>query len=327
LTDFGLANILSNVQYTDLNNYLRINTSGMHLTLIARAKRRRPYGGTFQTNTVNTATGGNNLSQMINVNPATWGVFQAPLTIATGTSASFRAVFEVPLAYSNTDLRGAIYSNVINATQNLQLTINTNICVAGIADNTNAVYSGAAGSAASITTCTVNVYQEYLYQLPMVQTQGGGASVLLPQQDLATVYELKNSTFAAVTAGQPFNLPYSNFRDFVSTFIVFNNSGLASGRTYGTDVTTWALQSANMTNLYQIDPLLAAQRAREHLMTDLPAGTYYFPTREKPISTTQYGNMQMVLNAITATPGAYCLQMVEDLGLLNTLVGASSLAS
>src|SRR5208337_1850605 len=40
----GLANILSNVQFIDQNNRLRINTTGWHLHLAASQKRRRIFG-------------------------------------------------------------------------------------------------------------------------------------------------------------------------------------------------------------------------------------------------------------------------------------------
>src|SRR5271154_1109038 len=40
-TPFGPANLLSNVQFFDQNNRLRINTTGMHLHCAASQKRRR----------------------------------------------------------------------------------------------------------------------------------------------------------------------------------------------------------------------------------------------------------------------------------------------
>src|ERR1035437_7900224 len=121
LTDTGLANLFgpNGVVYTDLNNYQRINTSGLHLTLVANAKRRRPMGATFQTNMLGTVTA-TNLSEMLNVNPAAWPVYSAPQTITTGNSGAFRALFELPLAYSNKDLRGAIWANVLNAVQQIR---------------------------------------------------------------------------------------------------------------------------------------------------------------------------------------------------------------
>lgn len=318
ITEFGLSNLISQATFADLNNNTRINTTGAHLSLLASAKRRKPFAACY---TVNGSTG-NNVAGMINVSPAAWGVFQAPPTIAAGASATVRGVFEIPLAYSNDDLRGAVFANVVNATMNLGLTFNQTPIVAGTTDTTAAIYAGATGAAGSITQLTATVYQEYLDQLP--RNQGG---VILPVLDLSTVYELKNTTLTAITPNADFPVPFSNFRDFLSVFAIFNNSGLAAGRQYGTDVNYWSLQSANFTNLWKMDALLAAQKSREHYTCDLPAGTYYFPSRNKPVSTTQYGNMELILNASTAGASANIGVLWEAMAFTNTLAGAGSLAS
>ena len=326
LTDTGLANLFgpNGVVYTDLNNYQRINTSGLHLTMVANGKRRRPFGATFQTNTVGTVTA-LNLSEMLNVNPATWGVFQAPATIATTASGTFRAVFELPLAYSNHDLRGAIWANVLNAVQQITLQFSTNICAAGTADTTYCIYSGAAGSAASITSVTYTIYQHYYDQLPTVQGKSGPV-VLLPQLSLATVYELKQLRNSAVPANQEYYYPYSNQRSFLSTFAVWNSSGLAAGRQLGGDVNYWALLAANATYIWKLDPLEVARQSRDHLLMDLPAGIYYFPTREHNIATLQYGNVQLTINASASNANDFLDIMLEDFALLNTLQSGASIA-
>lgn len=319
LTDFGLANILSNVIYTDPNNNQRHNTTGMHLALVATAKRRRPYGASLQCNTAD----GNNLSQVTNAPPASWGVFQAPQTIAAAGNGTFRVVYELPLSYSDHDLRGAVYANLVNATQNIQLTLNANPIVAGAADNTFSVYSGASGAAGTITSATINVYQVYLDQIP-TNAQG---SPILPGIDLSTIYQLKNTNFTAISQGQAFYMGYNNFNSFVSTFSIYNNNGQSTGREYGADITFWALVAANLTNIWQIDPLLAAQLSRDHIQSDLPAGCYYFPSREKPILTNQYGNIQLALTPSAASAGAYVQNMWEYFASLNVASSGGSLAS
>jgi hypothetical protein len=326
LTDTSLANLFgpNGIVYTDLNNYQRINTSGLHLTLVANGKRRRPLGATFAINNVGTVTA-TNLSQMLNVNPAAWGVFSAPQTIATTASGTFRAVFELPLAYSNKDLRGAVWANVLNAVQQITLQFNTNICAAGTADTTYCIYSGATGSAASITSATYTIYQHYYDQLPTVQGKSGPIT-LLPQLSLATVYELKQLRNSAVPANQEYYYPYSNQRSFLSTFAVWNSTGLAAGRTYGTDVSYWALLAANATYIWKLDPLEVARQSRDHLLEDLPAGIYYFPTREHNIATLQYGNVQLTLNALASAATDFLDIMLEDFALLNTLQGGASIA-
>jgi hypothetical protein len=317
LTDIGLANLLSNVNFTDLNNNTRINTTGLHLTLLSTAKRRHPFSSTGNFNTAD----GNNLSQMLNVPPALWPIFVAPTTIATGTSGTVRAVFEVPLAYSDDDLRGSVYANVINATMQLGFTFNINALVAANTDYTNAVYAGSAGT---FTSATVTVTQVYLDQLPFNAKTN---AVVLPVLDLSTVYELKSTNFNAISENNDFPIPYANFRDFLSVFVIYNsNSAIAAGRTVGTDMNYLALQTANFTNIIKQGPLYWAKLARDVFNSDLPAGIYYVNTRKKPVSTTQYGNEEIILNVSTSTAQAYAQVYWEDMALLNTLASAGSLA-
>jgi len=87
------------------------------------------------------------------------------------------------------------------------------------------------------------------------------------------------------------------------------------------------LQSANFTNIWKIEPALSALMTRQMINVDMPPGFYYFESREKPISTTQYGNMQLILNAITAANNPYQLVAVEDFALVQTLSMAGSLAA
>jgi hypothetical protein len=310
VSQIGLANVLSNISFIDLNNNLRINTPGFHLAALAMAKRRRPAQQTLSTVVADT-------NQMLQVGENFPVLTYVPP--AKGATQAFRAVFEVPLAYSDDDLRGAVYANVVNATMNLQLTINPNAMVAAGVDSTFALFGNAAGHLANVT---VNVYQVYLDQLPV-----GKNGVILPILDLSTVYELKQTNFTGITVNQDFPIPYSNFRDFLSTLAVYNSTGADGGLSNGADVNTWALQSANFTNLWKVDPLEIARDDRNEIQVDFTEGMYYFASRRKPISTTQYGNMELVLNPSVATAGAaYCLICWEDFALVNTLTQAGSLA-
>lgn len=321
LTDFGVANLLSNVTFTDLNNNVRINTSGWHLTQLASAKRKQPYCGAFQVGAL--STGQLDVQSMSEMAAAPyWPVVQAKPTVVHAAGAkTVRAQFEVPLAYSDDDLRGAIYGNVVNANMNLAIQINQAPFVATGADSTLAVYVGPAAASMALTNVTVTVYMVYLDQLPKDQK----GTPVLPILDLSTVYELKVTNFTALAVNQEYPIPYANFRDFLSTFIVYNNNGTTRLAT-GADVSYFALQSANFTNLWKVDPLLAAQEAREILGADLPPGVYYFTHRRKPISTLQYGNMELIINPITAGAQAYALVGWEDFALVNTLTKAGSLA-
>ena len=329
LSDWGLSNLFGQggVQYTDLNNYLRVNTSGAHLTVLAQAKRRRAYGSTTDDNEDGAlANNPASRSKMTNLPPATWGVFIAPLTIAAGVTGSFRAVFELPLAYTDDDLRGGVWANVLNAVQQITLTFNQQAVVASPNDTNFCVYAGAAGAAGSITSATVTVYQEYLDQLP--KTSGpNGVTTILPALSLSTVYELKSTLFSAVTPNQEFYIPYANQRSFISTFATFNFNGTSSGRDVGLDINYWALLAANASYIWKLDPLTVTMKSRDHMNSDLPFGTYYFPSRRKNIATLQFGNLQLTVNANSATPSGYVNVMWEAFALQNTLQSGASLAS
>lgn len=323
LTPFGLANLISNIVYTDPQNNQRHNTLGLHLSLLSCAKRNRPFGTALVVNTPFTTGGVTNIASMFNSAAASWPVFQAPLTIASGSSGTIRGVFELPLAYSDTDLRGAVYSNLVNATQNFQLTINPNAVTANPADPTYAIYSGATGSAGSITQATITPYQEYLYNLPTAQD----GTPILPGIDISTIYQLKNSPQAGITANQNFNVSYANFNSFVSTVGIYNSTGTNAGLLNGTDVNYWQLTAANLTPIWKADPLLVAQQSRERLLFDLPPGAYYFDSRLAPILTNQFGNVQLTVNPLAGGANATLQILWEYFASLNTAGSGGSLQS
>lgn len=308
LTPFGPSNIFSNITFTDLSNQTRINTAGWHLTMISSAKRRRVWGASATTDTPfgfgNNFTSVNASPAQITTNPVVNNVF---------------AFFEIPFAYTDMDLRGAIYANVTNATFNLQLTVNPSFFVTSAQDPTLAVYQSTTGSAAGlIPNMTVQVYQNYLDQLPIGQN-----GVILPQLDLSTAYLLNNTPVGGLVANQDNPIPYANFRDFMSTVAIFDNAGVLN---VGSDVAFWSIQSANFTNILKLDPFTAALLTRLILEDDPPKGTYYFDHRSKPISTIQYGNMQLILNPSTVTSNASVVLMgFEALALINMITQAGSL--
>lgn len=322
LTPFGLSNLISNIIYTDPQNNQRHNTLGLHLSVLSAAKRNRPFGTALPVNTHGTTTPAN-IASMMNSETASWPVFVAPATIASGASGNFRAVFELPLAYSDQDLRGAVYSNLVNATQNLQIFFNQQAVTANPTDPTYAVYSGAAGSAGSITSVTVTPYQEYLYNLP----QAADGSPILPGIDLSTLYQLKNTVQTGVAANQNFNVSYTNFQSFVSTLAIYNSTGTNAGLLLGTDVNYWQLTAANLTAIWKKEPLLVAQDSRERLLFDLAPGAYYFDSRRAPILTNQFGNIQLTLNPLAGGANATLQVLWEYFSSLNTAGSGGSLSS
>src|SRR5262249_21186056 len=101
LTDFGPLNALAQIQFNDLNNVTRIQSSGWHIGLINSVKHRRPFGSTLvQTTGIDSPTKyGDNFTSDIS----------ASATIAASGTGTVTMWYFVPLAYSNDDLRGAVY--------------------------------------------------------------------------------------------------------------------------------------------------------------------------------------------------------------------------
>lgn len=300
-SDLGGSNVLSNVTFTDLSNQQRINTPGWHLHYLATARRQACFGDAF---TNSSAAGIGNIFA-VNTMPS-------PVT----TAQSFRWFYEVPIAYGDYDLRGAIYMNVVNATANLQMTINPNFSVASTGDDTLAVYKSSTAQIAALTSFTVTVYQNFLDQLPMTK-QGP----LLPLYDLSTAYLLNQTSVAGIVSGQDNPFPYANFRNFMSTFLIYDQNGT---RNIGTDVNYLSIQSANYTNIIKADPWLVKLWERELINDDFPKGMYYLDTRRKPLSTIQYGNMQLILNPSSAASATVYLGY-EALALINQITQAGSL--
>lgn len=319
-TVYGLSRLLSNIQFTDLNNNVRINTDGLHVSVLKQVKARETAISSMPISTI--STDAMIAGQFVASGSApNFPIIVYPLPTTGGLA--FRAVFEIPLAYADDDLRGAVYFNVVNSTAQLALTINVSAFSANAAtDTTASVWTSGAVAPGSITNLTTTVYQVYLDQLPV-----GQKGVVLPTLDLSTVYELKVTNLTGQSVSQDFPYPYANFRDFLSTLLTFNSTGATAGLKNGSDVNYFALTSANFTNIWKIDPLLAAQKYREIVNSDLPLGTYYFSHRKKPLSTIQYGNLQLNLNAASITAGlSYQNVYVEDFALVNALTQAGSLA-
>lgn len=313
LTEFGFGNLFNNVTLRDTQNYQRINTSGLHLNLLQSARYRRPYAQAFSISTQSPLEYGNNFP-----------VTTAPASIAAASSGNFRVALEVPIAYSNDNLKGAMYMNLVDVTSQLNLTINpagTAFAAAG-ANRTQAIYQSATGAAdAVISSLTVQCYQFYLYNLP---TASNGQPVL-PILDINTGYLLNNSQFQNQVANQNNPYPFLAMRDYYSTFLVYdNNSGASGGLGNGSDINYFSLQQANFTNFWQDDPLTRVMMAREEMQVDNPPGTYYFGFRKRPLSMTAYGNMQLIMNPSQSTNGIV-YAMWESTGLLNTVAAGSSL--
>lgn len=304
-TNFGASNLLKNIGFTDTNNQVRHQTQGWHLGLVNSAKQPMVWAGAYAPN-VPVGYGSN-----YDVQTAA-----SSLSVATGTTP-VQFYYYVPLSYSKVDLRGAMWAGVVNAVAQLQLEINpTPVVAAG--DAGLAVYSGNTGGWSG--NVTITVWQDYIDQIDMDQT----GNPILPQEDIATLYQLNNTTLSSMVAGQDFGVPFANFRNFLSTALVYDNAGVYNA---GTDINYFALQTANSSNIWKYGPEEAALLSRSIFMADVPTGSYFFDTRAKPISTQQFGNTQITVNPSAVTAGASIWAGFEYFSQASQVVFAGSLPS
>jgi len=309
-TQYGAANVLRNIGFTDTNNQVRHQTQGWHLNLINSARQPMVFGAAYSPNVP--VNYGNN-----------WDVLTAQTTIATTADAPVQMFYYVPLSYGKYDLRGAMWAGVVNAVAQLQLEINPTPCV-DAGDATLAVYAGGAGGVWKAgTNVTITVWQDYIDQVPMMPAAQGGQPIL-PQEDIATLYQLNTTSFTGMVAGQDFGIPYANFRSFLSTSVVYDNAGVLNT---GSDVNYFALQTANSSNIWKYGPEEAALFARTTFLADPPKGTYYFDSRARAIATDQFGNTQITFNPSAVTTGAQALVGYEYFSQASQVVFAGSLPS
>lgn len=319
LTAWGASNFIQQVKFDDLSNNTRIQTTGWHLNAVNTAKAKFPYLAAASLSSYPVGYG----------RVFTANIANAPATLTTA-GATAKMMYWVPLAYSELDLRGAMWINVVNATAQLSLQMATSAqaFVANGADPTLAVYQyDGTGATGAITSYTVTVHQVYYDQLPTYASGPQAGNPILPIGDLSTMYQLWNTATSGLVTGQDFNIPYANFRSYLSTVVIYDNQTGGAYPAAATDINYWMLQTANFTNIFKYPGWFPGVYERLAVMDDFPLGSYYFDSRSKPINTIQFGNQQLIINPTgTVNTGAACLVGWEYFSITNTLIGAASLA-
>lgn len=302
-TAFGPANFFSNVTFSDYANYQRVNTTGWHLHMLASVKNRAVFGGAF---TSDTPTGFG----------STVPVISAPASITTAQTVYM--IYEIPFAYSDTDLTGAVLANVVNANAYMQFTINPNLIVSSTGNPVQAMYQSSTADRGLVSSITYTVYQDYIDQLP--QADG---KLIGPAIDLATVYGIYNTQLTGIAVNLDNPISYANYRRFLSTIAIYDNAGVLSST--GADVNKWKLQAANMTNIFDVPPWMVKMEERKLIMDNFPIGAYYFSHRDKPIDTKVNGNMNLIMNPAAVTSSASQILIgFEYLAILNQVAQAGS---
>lgn len=304
-TPLGIANFFSNITLTDLNNVQRVNTTGWHLYLLSSMRNRGPFGAAYANDAP---------AQM----GSTYNVMDAPASIDGTTAQTFRFFMEVPIAYHDADLRGAIYAAVTSAQWRLSLTVNPNVVVAStVTDATLACYQSDGAGTGTLSAVTIQVFQEYLDQLPR---QNGNP--ILPAISLAYNYLLTNTAVTGMSVGQDFPVFYPNYRVFLSTIAIYDQNGTLNA---GTDLNYLAIQVANLTYLQKWDAYRTQLDMRKLMGCDMPRGVYAFDHRRKPIDTNQYGNTSFVLNPSSVAASSQLLLGYEMLAIQSQAINSGSL--
>jgi hypothetical protein len=321
-SDFAGANMFSQIVYNDLANVTRVQTTGAHIFMLDSLRRQGIMGAAY-THDV----------------PGTYGsvlpINLCPTVAAAGGTAQVIWYFYLPVAYSDTDLRGAVFSNITNANQSVQCTINPTMCVPTGTDNVNAVYTGPASANMVINSVSINPFQDVYDQLPDYRylppgitpndwqmATGDRSGLMLPSWSMRWMYELKYSPFLGIVANVENPFPYTNQRQFLSTILEYQDPTRVTN-----NVTYFRLVAANSYEWWKMTARTTSFESRRLLGDDFPAGFYVFDSRTRPINTIVSGNLQLVMLASTANTGAKATLYYEDFALVATVTGASSLAA
>lgn len=323
-TELGPLNLFSNIQFTDLQNNVRINCPGYQIGLLNTIKQKNPFASAFTNASQDSPVGyGSNTKATVQGASSIDTVWSATSSIAASATGVVTGLLWVPLAYSDHDYRGAIYTNVINGQMNLQFTINSSPAFVSGGDQLLAMYGTAdSATAVQILNTTIQVTQVFMDQLPI----GSNGFPILPQRDLSTIYELKNTTFTAAVPNNDFPMQYPNFRDILSSVVLFDNLGAPASVPSFTNY--FSLQAANSTNIFKRSGSLNQAITRNIMGFDLPTGAAYFSYRGKPLSTTQYGNLQLIFNGNSNWSSSNAIYHCwESFASIATISQAGSLAA
>lgn len=265
-------NVIKQIKMTDFQGTDRVNCSGLQLWALNSVRKKYPA----YLNNGDLA----DVSSMPDV----------PTAVGT---ANIKFYVEVPFAFSEVDLRGAILAQTGAGEQYLTITWNEDFHQNG---NDNGVYNGAGTSTVAVNSISVQVVQHYL----MPQQISGQTPY--PMLDLLTVYEINGNRLIAdnLTNGQERLLDYPNNRSILGVYANYMNNSVMSNaigqfRTIvnGNNVLT------DLTNDHQL------MMQRGWLSgADLKTGVFFFLHRGRVIETAQYGNVQVGLtpNAATTSP-------------------------
>lgn len=153
-----------------------------------------------------------------------------------------------------------------------------------------------AGTVAADGQVTVEAFQMYIQPQNMTADN-------LPIIDLSTVYGFEGGyqNTANIASGQATYINYPNNRSILSTLITFENGTAFTPN--GADLSQITVVANSNTNFKEMTPRLVREMMRNMINSDLPAGTYYLGSRQQPILTQLYANVQAKMDVKEAKAG------------------------
>lgn len=281
----GPIGLVSRISYTDFSNTKRVDTSGFGLSTLNSVKHREIAGlsyagapGTFDTDIYNLPTAVGNASIDVSV----W----------------------IPLAYdAASDLRGAVLAQTNVGSQYIK--IQTPNALVG-ADPLLFPYT--AGTVATTGNVSVEVYQFYL------QPQGANPIDSTPLVDVSTIYSVQGGIqdMSNIASGVQKYLDYPNNRTVLSAIIQYENGGALTLN--GSDINQITLIANSNTNFREMSPRLVRELMRATMRGDTAPSTYYISSRQNPILTQLFGNVQLRFDLNTVNVGtSYFVQQYESM--------------
>ncbi len=292
---FAPYNIAQQVKYTDYAGVDRIITNGPGLHMLNCMR-----GHKFLNNS-------QKMSGYLAL--AETGIDTDILAVPTAiAAANMTFSLYLPIAYDpNSDLRGAVLSQTIYGDH--YVTVQTPQALVG-ADSLVNPYTAGTVAIQAAQSITVQAYQHY------IMPQQGVAN--LPQVDLMTIYAIEGGTMDSsnIVAGQSKYVNWPNNRAILSAQHIFNNGG--AGVLNGTDLSQITLLGNSNTNIREMSPKYLREQMRYMMGADFASGVYHLSSRQQPITTQLYGNVQTKFDVATANAGAYFTSQYESFYMAGT---------
>ncbi len=278
-------NVFNQLSYKDFSGSTRTNSHPAFIELVNNMKRGRP-SNKVAANLENTT-----ISSLL---------YNVPTSIPATGSATLTYEQEFPLEYGLGSLSGAVMAQ----TSNNQHSLNLQFAPALVGtDPWLYPYVGASvPSGITVSSVNVTVYQEYIQPASLAN---------LPLLDLTTVYAIEgNATDSSNLVANTYKyIDYPVSRTILSTAVAYDNG--ASAMNGGTDVSEFGIVNGGTLYPAQLNTMFFLQRMRDALGADSPAGLYYLGSRQKPVDTTMYANVQFRMKPSSVNAGSYIAYAFE----------------